>query len=87
MDLQHFFFDHPDSVGESYFSHQRRAFGFGARMVAAGFACLLHGLIPAMFCHTGSRAVTRLYENMVSNRVQSPPQQPGEPGSTRLRLA
>jgi hypothetical protein len=37
-------------------------------MVLAGIACILHGLIPAVFTTTGSRAVTRLYEGMVLNR-------------------
>jgi len=87
LDLQHLFLDHPRDVGETYFAHQRRAFGFGARMLGAGFACLLHGLIPAMFCQTGSRVVTGLYEDMVSSRVRSARQQTGDPSSTRLRLA
>jgi hypothetical protein len=68
MKLWRMFTEHPDTVGETYFQHQRHAFAFGATLVAAGAACLLHGLVPALFCTTGSRAVKRLHERMVVNR-------------------
>jgi hypothetical protein len=41
------FLDHPRSVGESYFGHQRQATAFGARMLIGAIACFLHmGLFP-----------------------------------------
>ncbi|HTU09517.1 MAG TPA: DUF6356 family protein [Allosphingosinicella sp.] len=52
---------HLDSVDESYGAHQRFAFGVGWTMVRAGFACILHGLIPALFPTTGSDAIRRLH--------------------------
>ena len=52
---------HLDSVDESYGAHQRFAFGIGWTMVKAGFACLLHGLVPAFFPTTGSEAIRRLH--------------------------
>ena len=71
------FLDHPRSVGESYFGHQRQAMAFGARMFAGAIACFLHGIVPAAFTQTGSRTVSRLYDRMVVNRstpsVKSPP--------------
>jgi hypothetical protein len=36
MNLRRMFTEHPDTVGETYFQHQRHAFAFGATMVAAG---------------------------------------------------
>ena len=51
---------HLESVGESYGAHQRFAFGVGWTMVWAGFACILHGLVPALFPTTGSDAIRRL---------------------------
>jgi hypothetical protein len=80
MVLERLFTEHPQSVGETYFEHQRQAFSFGGTMVIAGFACILHGLLPAICCRTGSRAVTRLYERMVLHRsspgrTQEPPRQ------------
>jgi len=63
------FLDHPRSVGESYFEHQRHAMTFGARMFVAAIACFLHGIVPAAFTQTGSRTVSRLYDRMVVNRA------------------
>ena len=62
------FLDHPRSVGESYFGHQRQAMAFGARMLVGAIACFLHGIVPAAFIQTGSRTVSRLYDRMVVNR-------------------
>jgi hypothetical protein len=62
------FLDHPRSVGETYFGHQRQAMAFGARMFVGAIACFLHGIVPAAFTKTGSRTVSRLYDRMVVNR-------------------
>lgn len=62
------FTDHPGSVGESYGQHMAVAFGFGGRLILAGLACLLHGLLPFLFVRTGSRAIACLHEEMVSHR-------------------
>jgi hypothetical protein len=62
------FTDHPASVGESYGEHLVRAVCFGTRMVFAGLACLIHGVLPFMFERTGSSAVKELNERMVRSR-------------------
>jgi hypothetical protein len=59
---------HPASVGESYFEHLFRAVYFGVRMVFAGIACLVHGVLPFLFVRTGSRAIAELNDRMVVNR-------------------
>lgn len=51
---------HLDSVGEDYREHRRFAFRVGWTMVKAGLACILHGLVPALFQTTGSDAIRRL---------------------------
>ncbi|GGK35310.1 DUF6356 family protein [Salinarimonas ramus] len=61
---------HPASVGESYVEHMGVAFSFGGRMLAAGLACLVHGIFPFLFTKTGSKTVTELHERMVRNRVR-----------------
>jgi hypothetical protein len=62
------FTEHPASVGESYTEHLGHAAGFGLRMMFAGFACLVHGVLPFLFVRTGSRAISELNERMVTNR-------------------
>ena len=55
------FLDHPQSLRETYFQHQKQAIAFGCPMIRADCACLVHALVPALFIHTGSEAVTRLH--------------------------
>ena len=62
------FTEHPASVGESYAEHLKTASGFGFTMMASGFACLVHGLVPSLFERTGSNAILHLHERMVANR-------------------
>ncbi|MEO0419445.1 MAG: DUF6356 family protein [Pseudomonadota bacterium] len=66
--MRRLFVEHPATVGESYLEHLQAASGFGLKMVTAGFACLLHGLLPFLFIRTGSEAVTELHERMVTKR-------------------
>ena len=62
------FTEHPASVGESYGEHMGQAVCFGSRMVLAGLACLVHGVLPFLFVRTGSRTINELNERMVLNR-------------------
>jgi Family of unknown function (DUF6356) len=62
------FTEHPASVGESYSEHLGRAACFGTRMIFAGIACLVHGVLPFLFVRTGSRAITQLNDRMILNR-------------------
>jgi hypothetical protein len=62
------FKEHPASVGETYFGHMFTAFSFGARLLAASLACLIHGVLPFCFTNTGSSVVRRLHQEMVECR-------------------
>lgn len=62
------FTEHPASVGESYGQHLHHAGYFGIRMVFAGFACLIHAILPFLFVKTGSLAITELHHKMVTHR-------------------
>jgi len=66
------FTDHPASVGESYFQHLGSATSFGGRMILAGLACMLHGLMPFLFVRTGRRTVELLHDRMIVNRHRKP---------------
>jgi hypothetical protein len=62
------FLKHPHSIGETYVEHMSAALSFGATMVAAGIACMVHALIPAVFERTASDAVAALYARMTNRR-------------------
>lgn len=55
---------HPNEIGESYGEHFCSASGFGLRMIAGGFACLVHAAFPFLFVQTGSRTMDELYRRM-----------------------
>ncbi|MEM9881230.1 MAG: DUF6356 family protein, partial [Pseudomonadota bacterium] len=65
------FTQHPASVNETYTEHMGSAFSFGSTMVVAGCACLLHGVFPFLFDKTGRTAVAKLYDRMISHRIQT----------------
>ena len=61
---------HPRSVGESYGQHLMAAWSIAAALLAASFACLIHGLLPFTFETTASRAIRRLHSH-ISQRAAS----------------
>ncbi len=67
--LRKIFVEHPASVNENYFEHLGMAASFGFRMLAGGGACLIHGLIPFFFKHTGSGQIRWLHDRMLANRT------------------
>ena len=67
------FLDHPRSMGESYFEHQRVAFAFAMELLRAALACAVHALIPGLCVSTGSRAVADLNDRLVVNRRRHHP--------------
>ena len=68
--IQRLFREHPESVGESYLEHLFQASYFGARMLVAGFACLVHAVLPCLFQTTGRTAISELHTKMVMHRAK-----------------
>ena len=62
------FLSHPESVGESYFEHQRAALSFAGPLLLAWFACILHAMIPGLCERTASQRIVMLHDRMVANR-------------------
>jgi cephalosporin hydroxylase len=62
------FTEHPASVDETYLEHFGSAIYFGTKMIIAGVACVVHGVIPAVFMTRGSDTVRALHERMVLKR-------------------
>lgn len=70
-DIVRLFTEHPASVGESYQEHLKFAFGFGGRMLIAGTACCIHGILPFLFGSTGSRSIHKLHGVLLAKRSAS----------------
>jgi hypothetical protein len=70
---------HLDAVGEDYAEHRRFAFGFGWAMVTGGLACMVHGLVPALFTDKGSRTVRSLH-GVIEHREHLPRAAPRREG-------
>ena len=58
---------HPREIGESYGEHAVHATYIGARMIVAGFACLVHAVLPGLFVRTATRAVADI-ESLMNTR-------------------
>ncbi|HEY2033190.1 MAG TPA: DUF6356 family protein [Rhizomicrobium sp.] len=71
MSFVKLFTEHPRSVGETYSEHLMTACIFGARMVVAGSACVLHGVFPFLFVKTGSTTVRHLHDEMITHRSRA----------------
>ena len=74
MTLIRAFTEHPASVGETYAEHLVNAVCFGTRMMLAGIACLVHGVLPFLFVRTGSRAITELNGRLIARQPVQPVQ-------------
>ena len=55
---------HLAGVDEGYFEHLRFAATVGAMLTAAGLACTLHALVPALCTGTASRTIRQLHALM-----------------------
>jgi hypothetical protein len=71
--LKRIFLDHPSSIGETYFEHQRNAFRFAASLFGGALACFIHGVIPSCFLTTGSETVRDLHNRMSNRRPREMP--------------
>lgn len=66
--LKTLFTKHPDSMGESYLTHCRLAMSFAVQFLVAGFACLIHAVLPFLFVRTGTTRLARLNHLMHQHR-------------------
>lgn len=57
---------HLDDVGESYGEHFAVAAVFGARLIGAGAACMVHAVAPWLFTQTASRTVRKLHAQLTA---------------------
>ncbi len=67
---------HLVQAGESYFEHMGVALRIGGLLIAAGFACLVHAVVPALCTDRASRTVRRLHDQIQRRAGKSEPQRP-----------
>lgn len=67
--LKTLFHDHPSKVGETYFEHMAFAFGFGLRLIKAGCAAMVHGVVPALHETTASSEVLAMTDDIRARRA------------------
>ncbi len=75
------FIDHPQAVGESYVEHLLFAFKFSFRLLRAGLASFVHGLVPALCETTASSVVVKLNSEIVSRRALMAQTAPNRPNA------
>jgi len=63
------FFDHPRSLGMSWWGHGVGALDIGVRLVGAGLACLIHAVVPGVFTQTAGKAITGMYDHMMRRKA------------------
>lgn len=56
--------NHLAEAGMDYVSHLGRASRIGARLMVAGGACLVHGLLPGLFTTKATRTIVNLHEEI-----------------------
>jgi hypothetical protein len=65
--------EHLLETGMGYGAHLRRAWRIGSKLAVAGAACMVHGLLPALFKDKASKTILNLHDE-----VKGAPHQGGE---------
>jgi len=60
------FVEHPQEVGETYFSHQKFAMRTGIVLLALGAISIVHSILPFIFKDTASTHIHKLSDKMSS---------------------
>ena len=69
--ISNIFTAHPHSIGESYFEHMLFALQFSGLLLFAGFAALVHALLPFCFEKTAGNILVHLVERMQVRELNS----------------
>lgn len=65
------FVDHPRSLGMTWASHGKGALKIGLELIVAGFAAIVHAVVPGLFTETAGRTVTRIYDHIQQRKSRS----------------
>jgi hypothetical protein len=58
--MKNIFKDHPNKVGETYFEHFLKAFGFGIKLMLISLRVFIHAIFPWCFEHSTSDRIKKL---------------------------
>ena len=61
---------HPNSVGETYFEHFLKAFGFGIKLMLISLRVFIHAIFPWCFENSASDRINKL-NNILQSRKSS----------------
>lgn len=62
---------HLAEAGMDYVSHFGRAARIGGRLIVAGGACLVHGLVPGLFTTRATRTIIQLNDEVAASHKPS----------------
>ena len=62
---------HPNSVGESYFEHFKKAWSFGIRSLTISFRAFTHAFFPFLYEHGTSDKISELHEELQQRKRDS----------------
>ena len=65
---------HLDHAGEGYFEHLGVACRIGGLLIAAGAACLVHAVVPALCTDRASRTIRRLHDQIQKRHTKAQPE-------------
>ena len=63
--------NHLQEAGMNYLSHMGRAARIGSRLIVAGGACLVHGVLPNLFTTRATRTIITLNEEVTKSHQPS----------------
>ena len=58
--MKNIFKDHPNKVGETYFEHFLKSFGFGIKFMLISLRVFIHAIFPWCFEHSTSDRIKKL---------------------------
>ena len=68
--MKNIFTSHLNAVGETYFKHFFKAFGFGIKLILISIRVCIHAIFPWCFKHSASDRVNKLHA-ILQNRKKS----------------
>ncbi len=72
--MSNLFTKHPTDINETYWQHMCFAAKYGAHLIGAGLACIIHGIFPFLFMRTASQTIENLQkkcQNRNNNKHES----------------